>query len=63
MSFNDVDVGMPARQRQRQMQRAGPAVISKQDAELLEMDAQEMKSESSDNGRVVVFLSLRRPPK
>jgi len=25
------------------MQRAGPAVISKQDAELLEMDAQEMK--------------------
>lgn len=59
MSFNDVDVGMPARQRQRQMQRAGPAVISKQDAELLEMDAQEMKSESSDNGRVVVSLSLR----
>lgn len=59
MAFNDVDVGMPARQRQRQMQRAGPAVISKQDAELLEMDAQEMKSESSDNGRVVVFLSLR----
>lgn len=59
MSFNDVDVGMPARQRQRQMQRAGPSVISKQDAELLEMDAQEMKSESSDNGRVVVSLSLR----
>ena len=59
MSFNDVDVGMPARQRQRQMQRAGPAVISKQEAELLEMHAQEMKSESSDNGRVVVFLSLR----